>query len=362
MVINKKMKNKSIVLGCFLALLFMSGCSLGLTGTKPQGDQKFAFAKSIWLSRDGGKDWKPAVSSSLKPPVSDPNPLLMVFDDNNADVAYLGLLSGGIMSTADRGETWDFLKLKSDKIYGLALDPINSKIIYSSALIRGRGKIMKSLDGGEEWEEKFTFPMKGPLVISMVVDKRNPKVVLASSSDNQIIKSVDGGDSWKNIFQPSSPVGKIVMDSSNSKLLFLLTQSGNIYFSQNGGDTFEDMSERLSGAGLDTSGYRVLEVDPSHSGWLYLGGKMGIVRSKDVGVVWDQIVILNNPESAPVAALAINPTNSQEIIYNAAQALFKSVDEGKTWSTTQFEIAKPMRILKYHPSDASIVYAGFMAK
>ena len=50
------------------------------------------------------------------------------------------------------------------------------------------------------------------------------------------------------------------------------------------------------------------------------------------------------------------------MIYGAAQATFKSVDEGKNWSTSQFEVGKPIHILKYNPLDANIVYAGFMLR
>ena len=286
----------------------------------------------------------------------------LVFSGCTPKAAYIGLLKGGIMKTIDGGETWDFMNLKSDKIYGLAIDPSNSNTIYTSAFIRGRGKMLKSTDSGENWNEIFTFPSNGPVVIHLIVDKRNPKVVYASTSDNQIIKSVDGGASWKNIFQSSAPTVRIVMDSGNSNVLYLLTQNGQVYSSQNSGDSFETMDERLVKANLGTSGYLVLEVDPSHSGWLYLGGNMGIVRSKDIGASWDKIVVLNNPNSAPVSALAINPTNSGEMIYGAAQATFKSVDEGKNWSTSQFEVGKPIHILKYNPLDANIVYAGFMLR
>lgn len=356
------MKKKVFFLGSVLAILFLSGCSLGVLGTKSSGEEKFVFSKTLWLSRDGGKNWEVSNSLKEKPPISDPNPLLLVFDNQDENTAYLGLLKGGIMKTNDGGVSWEFLNLKSNKIYGLALDPKDSKVIYSSALIRERGKILKSLDGGEKWEEIFTFPSNGPLVVSLAVDRFNSQIVYAATSDKQLIKSIDGGASWKNIFQPASPVVKIAMDNGDTRKVYLLTSDGKVYFSQNSGDVFEDLGKKLAEGGLPSSGYQVLEVDPSHPDWFYLGGNMGIFRTKNGGVVWEKIVVLNNPSSAPVTALAINPIDSREMIYGAAQATFRSTDDGKNWTPSQFEIAKSIRILKYNPLNPAVVYAGFMSK
>lgn len=358
------MKKRLIISTCLLSLLFLAGCSIGggSSTSTSSGPQKYTLAKSIWISRDEGKTWETSNISTNKPNITDINLLNLVFDPKDANIAYAGLRSGGIMKTINGGVSWEFLSFKMDKVYGLALDPTDSKIIYASTLYGGRGKMAKSLDGGANWEEIYTFAANGPLVVYLATDKKSAGVVYAATSDNQIIKSIDGGASWKNIYQVSSPVIKISIDAINNKLIYLLTKNGDVIMSSTGGDSFDSLTNKITLTGLVGSGFSVMESDPVHAKWLYLAGRTGIIRTKDAGDTWEKLAALNNPQNSPINALAINPANSGEIIYGALQATYKSIDEGKTWTTSQFDLAKNISILKYNPVTPSIIVASFIGK
>jgi photosystem II stability/assembly factor-like uncharacterized protein len=308
--------------------------------------------------------WKDSNAATAKPRVTDINPLSLAMDPKNENVVYVGLRSGGIIKTTNGGENWEFLSFKTEKVYGLMIDPIDSNIVYASTVIRGRGKIFKNSASGasDSWKEIYTAATSGPLVISMALDKKNSKVIYVSTSDNQVVKSIDGGISWRNIINVKSPIIKISLDARDSNLLYLLAKNGEAFSSLDGGNKFESLSKKITAAGLFGSGFSVLETDPTNSGWIYLAGKTGIIRSRDVGEKWETITTLNNPENSPVGALAINPQNSREIIYGALQATYKSIDEGKTWTTSQFDLPKAVNILEYNPSNPNIVYAGFSGK
>ncbi|MFA5962357.1 MAG: YCF48-related protein [Parcubacteria group bacterium] len=358
------MKRGVVILTGFLASLVLSGCSLTSSTNAPGVVQKYSVSKSIWVSKDGGKSWKDSSAASNKPTVADINPLTLVFDPHDQNIVYAGLRSGGIMKSTNGGDSWEFLTFKSDKVYGLVIDPSDSKIIYASSVVNNRGKIFKNTASGatDSWTEIYTAATNGPLVVYLTVDKKSANTLYAATSDNQVLKSADGGVSWRNLFQAQAPVVKIVLDARDSNLVYLLTKSGDILASSDGGDKFDSLANKTTVTGSLGNGFSVLETDPTNGKWVYLAGKTGIIRSKDGGSTWETILILNNPQNSPVSALAINPQNSREIIYGAMQATYKSLDEGKTWVTSQFDVAKPMSILEYAPTNPSIIYAGFTAK
>lgn len=358
------MKKGVVIIACALFSLVLAGCSLAPAASVPGTAQSYPFSKSIWISKDSGKTWKDSSTATNKPNVTDINPLSLVMDPRDPNIAYVGLRSGGIMKTTNGGDNWEFLTFKTDKIYGLAVDPIDSRIIYASTVIAGRGKIFKNSAAGatDSWTEIYTAATNGPLVVSMALDKRNANTLYVATSDNQVVKSIDGGNSWRNIYQAQSPVVKIAIDASNSNLVYLLTQNGEAFSSSNGGDKFESLAAKITATVSSASGFGVLKTDPINSKWVYLAGKTGIIRSRDAGDKWESVLTLNNPQNSPVGALAINPQNSREIIYGAMQATYKSVDEGKTWTTSQFDLPKAVNILEYNPLNPNIIYAGFSAK
>ena len=353
-----------VILTGLLAILVLAGCSLLPATTTPGTVQTYAISKSIWISRDGGKTWKDSSVATNKPTVTDINPLSFAIDPKDTNIIYVGLRSGGIMKTVNGGDGWEFLTFKTDKIYGLAIDPVNSQNIYASSVVNSRGKIFKNTAYGatESWTEIYTAATNGPLVIAMALDKKNAQTIYVATSDNQILKSVDGGVSWRNLFHAQSPVVKIALDAKDGNLIYLLTQNGEVFSSANGGDKFESLASKITSTIANGSGFGVLKTDPTNGKWVYLAGKTGIIRSRDAGNSWETILTLNNPQNSPIGALAINPQNSREIIYGALQATYKSIDDGKTWITSQFDVPKPVNILEYNPINPSIIYAGFSAK
>ncbi|MDQ1284185.1 MAG: hypothetical protein QG620_533 [Patescibacteria group bacterium] len=353
-----------------IAALVFSGCSLAPGGVqKAQEEKAYTFSKVIWKSADGGKTWEAKNKINKKPRVADPDILILAINPQNSNQIYAGLKSGGIMKTENGGESWEFSEIfTSEKVYGLALDPVEPRIIYASAVYQGRGKIFKSEDAGATWQEIYTSAADGPLIISLTVDNQNRNAIYATASDGAMIKSFDGGQTWKNIFESKSPILKVAIDSDDSNLAYFILQGGGIWRSRNAGESFEDITGNISkkeegesareNKSLNGRSFDFIKADPKNSGWLYLAGSGGIIRSRDAGDNWEVVPALNNPQSFPVKALAINPANSNGMLYGASQAAYKSEDSGESWSTFQFDTKKKIRIMEFDPSNPSVVYLG----
>lgn len=358
---NQIMK-KFLFLSIFIFLpIIFSGCSLVPVndGASNAPVDQTKSNGSLWESSDGGKTWLERSKGNAKSvDTSGVDVLSLALNPYDADMAYAGARGAGILKTEDGGQNWQYLPFQSEKVYGLDIDPIDSKIIYASGVWQKRGKIFKSLDGGKTWEEIYTSPSAGPLIIALQIDKKNPGNVYASTSDNQVIKTTDGGGSWKNIFAASGPVTKIAIDETNNNLMYFAIRGKGVFRSADGGKSFEDVSKTISNLTLGNQDINVLETDSQNANWVYAAGAVGILRSRDAGKNWEKIEVLNNPATFPVKSLAINPKNSAELVYGAAQAIYKSVDGGNSWTTTQFETAKSINILKYSTANTDMLYLG----
>lgn len=342
----------------FLALilptiLVLSGCSLtGGSGTSNTSG-------NFWKSADGGKIWEVKNKISEKAFVPDADILSMAVNPQDADNILFGTAKNGIYKTTDGGENWEAVNFQSEKVYGLAMDPCDPRTIYASGVWQKRGKIFKSADQGTTWEEIYTSVSGGTLIISLLMSDKNPDVLYVSTSNKQLLQTLDGGRTWKNLFLASSPVVKMALDYQDENLLYFNTLNGEVFKSKDGGKTMEQISQKsLFAWNMGGGGIRLVETDPRNRGWVYAGGKIGIILSKNSGETWEKIEVLNNPESFPVSALAINPFNSEEFIYGSAQASFKTEDGGKTWTTAQFNTAKTVNLIRYDRQDAQNVFIG----
>lgn len=348
------MKKYLYMLSVFLVAGFLSGCSLGAT-PKATTTEKVPVS-NILKSIDGGVTWEAKDKNPDKINLASVEIVSMAFNPYDGTTSYVGTLDDGILKTNDGGENWSLLNFPAEKVYGLVIDNVDSRIIYASGVWQGRGKIFKSTNGGTDWDEIYTAPSDGPLVISLTMSKKDSNLLFATTSDKQVIKSIDAGVSWKNIYSSQSPVEKIVLDSANDNLLYLNLANGTILRSIDGGNTMDINLKDVR------SGISIVEADPSHANWVYTAGRAGIFRSENAGDTWETLKTLSDSNTFPVSALAINQFNSNEIIYGAAQATYKSVDGGLNWTPFQLETKNTVNILKYSPIEMNVVYMGLRKK
>lgn len=348
------MKKFFVVFFAFFPLVFLSGCSISQTNkttTKnPDG--------SLWKSSDGGQTWE-VKNNGTGINFSNLDILTLAVSQQDANLVYAGTLSNGILKSQDGGANWQKMSgLNVEKVYGLAIDPSHPNILYASGLWEKRGKIFKSSDGGDNWDEIYTTPSEGPLIVYLAIDENNPKILFASSSDNQIFKTSDAGISWKKIYSGRQPITKIAIDKNGSASTYFVTLNGDILKTSDGGKTVKDITQNVSSF-WDAGKAITIETDPNHSGWVYVAGSLGIVKSQDGGKKWNKITTLENAQNFPVKTLAIKPGDSNTLEYGSSLATYRSVDGGNAWITYQFEYSKAIQIIRYAPNDGQILYLGF---
>ncbi|HEX2716144.1 MAG TPA: glycosyl hydrolase, partial [Gemmatimonadaceae bacterium] len=264
---------------------------------------------------------------------------------------YMGTTGGGVFKTTDGGNSW---VPATDKFFGgtigaIAVAPSNPDIVYVGGgefPIRGNVShgdgVWRSDDAGKTWRY---LGLKETQQISRVrVDPRNPNVVWVAAqgkvwvadSARGVYKSKDGGKTWKKVLfrNDSTGAADLTIDPANPDIMY---------------------------AGLWQAGRKPWQ--------LISGGRgSGIFKSIDAGERWFEIT--RNPGlpngligNIGISASAARKNRVYAIIEADSGGVFKSDDQGATWTRTNDERKLRQRAWYYtkihaDPQDSNTVWVN----
>ena len=125
------------------------------------------------------------------------------FDPKNPNVLYLGGDVDGLWKSSDAGRSWKFANrgLHNYGVYGLAVAPSDGRVVYAMT----EDGIARSTDSATTWKPLSSSLQKGGLALSanrhasvhpLAVDPVSAMTVYAGSGKGRLCKSVDGGETW----------------------------------------------------------------------------------------------------------------------------------------------------------------------
>ena len=276
------------------------------TGEANGGGGSIAYdGLGVYRSQDGGQSW---IHLGLENVGSIGKIIIDPKNSNRVIVAAMGSLFGnnedrGVYHTNDGGNSWSKILYINDKTgaIDLAMDPLNSSIIYAAMWQRertpqninynGEGSgIYKSIDGGGSWIELTNgLPSfadeKGRIGIAVSeTAPSNVWAIYANSTGNiqGIFKSLDGGSSWTevSIDGVSNPpymwwFGKIWIDPNDEDVV--VVASLHMHRTEDGGQTWTRI---FNGAHVDQ---HALIMHPTNSNFIVSGNDGGIYISEAAG-------------------------------------------------------------------------------
>lgn len=345
------------------SLIFLSGCSLPGLGGGSEG--------SIFKSSDAGETFEPKVAINEETSIQSADVFSAVICPNNPDRLYIGTEANGIFRTKNGGDQWEAVTFPPEKIYGLTLDPENCDRLYASGSYLGVGKIYVTENGGDEWREIYTEPGPGSVITALALHPVDRNVLYAGTSEGVVIKSTDSGETWKNVVMASAPVTQILYEPSQRELVVLALFKKGVAISTDSGNSFEEFVS----SDVFSQGYRSLDAerpetpgdlftfapDPNRPGYYLAGAGNGLFRSNDFGRTWEAVPTIESSNRFPIRSVAVNPRNSNEIVYVAGNAFYKSIDGGIKWATTNLTIERGVSRILYHPAEANIIYLTLRA-
>ena len=206
-------------------------------------------------------------------------------------------------------------------------------------------------------------PFDGGRVLAVAGVPTQPRTYYFGSANGGVWKTTNSGLTWKPIFnhQPVSSIGAIAVAPSDPNIIYVGTGEADprsdatfgdgVYKSTDGGKSWSNIglkhSQHIAKIVVDPKDANILMV--AVLGNIYSPGKdRGIYRSTDGGKTWVKTLYVDKQTGG--IDLAMDPSNSS-IMYagmwtmhrqpwhmssgGEGDGLFKSTDEGKTWTRQQ---------------------------
>ena len=266
-------------------------------------------------------------------------------DSNNKNIIYVTTHVHGVYKSEDSGRTWEKLDdnnngLPRIGIYDIDVDPIDSNIIYATALcgelpdymmppkmiqllsgfknldLNGKCGVYKSTDQGGNWD----------LILETVSEARGIDID-PMDNDNLYVADMMGGvwvsnDAGQNWKQENSGLGSISMTSVKIKddYIYAATQGSGVYggvIKNDGSITWDKSRSNKPKAYI----YNMqIEVDPNNPNRIYASAYPGgLLRSDDGGKNWNDknfltpSIKVDDPNIQGYYSFAINPENPENV-------------------------------------------------
>ena len=252
--------------------------------------------------------------------------------------------------------------------YAVGFSPYNLSTIYAGSggpVEWGWGGLMKSTDGGIQWEQ-VDLGLNYTRIVSIWVDPSNPNTVVLVSDGGAdaggIFKTVNGGLSWQEVYPGSADNLQFV----SGRGLYAFTIN-SVLLSSNLGTNWNVVSKRSSaiyyGMVVDNgSGIVIAEANKTKTGMMIFVSSNGGATYTSGGESFNYPFNIN---------LISDPSNSSiqwmnDMTEYANDSLFKSVDGGLTWKSitfqsigiAPFDLDSCPQVITYDPSNSSIMYLG----
>ncbi|NQV87098.1 MAG: glycosyl hydrolase [Woeseiaceae bacterium] len=242
---------------------------------------------------------------------------------------YVGVGSGGVWKTENRGTSWTPIFENEDaySIGCITIDPNNPSTIWvgSGENVSGRhvgygSGVFRSRDSGQSWEN---LGLKNSEHIGMIrVDPRDSNTIFVAAQgplwsgggDRGLYKSTDGGKNWRKVLGDGlgntdtddqyTGVSEVHMDPRNPDVMYavswqrlrsvaVLMDGGpgtGIHKSDDGGETWRELSKGLPEENLGKTG---IAISPQNPDVMYATVEVanregGFYRSADGGESWEK--------------------------------------------------------------------------
>ncbi len=344
----------------------MSGRITAIDVDLSNPDRIYAGAASggVWLSENGGIDWKPIFDDQPNQSIG-----AITINQSNPSEIWVGTgegnprnsqnSGGGVFKSLDGGKTWMMMGLEETKtIHRIIIHRDNPDVVYVGAQGSAWGPsehrgVYKTTDGGKTWK-KILYQNAETGIADLVVDPANPNKLMAAmwefgrkpwifnsgGSGSGIFVSHDGGSTWKRRTEkdglPKGTLGRIglAIAPSNPSIVYALVEAKEnaLYKSTDGGANFKQIADDKKEIGNRPFYYSDIFVDSQNENRVYSLYSL-VSKSEDGGKNWEVILPYSgeNAVHPDHHALWIHPNDPSYMINGNDGGLYISRDRGKSW-------------------------------
>lgn len=310
----------------------------------------------------------------------------------------LAAAGSGILRSVDGGVTWSRIELPG-RVSRIVRSALPERAGEAVAVAGDR--LMRSTDDGITWQPVLDAAGQPLAADDVAADPRGPSYY-AVERFGRLLASADGGLSWRHVvsLSPSGMLApSIVVDAADSRFVYVVTYSIDVtYVHRYRTDTLAYQQVHsadwlgsvivdpwtpgrlwVSGAGIDSTAYRVFESADHGESWhpvyegarvallaadahvrdrLYGQNALGLVVSDDAGRTWASRT--RGIDSASIDAVSIDPRQPTTLLAALSGGGVRiSTDQGANWEVADAGLSSTaVRALARHPVLDDVVYAA----
>ena len=276
------------------------------------------FDRGLWRSQNAGETWEqvgPGIEHKAVTAVA----VSATERAGDAGVVYAGCEPSTLYRSEDGGGTWQELsalrQLPSAPTWSFPPRPYTSHVrwITPDPLVAGRvfaaieaGALVRSLDGGQTWEDRKPSGPYG--THTLVMHRLAPNRLYSAAGDgfmhpgNGFVESDDGGETWYRpdeglqhhylwsvAADPADPATLVISAAHGPQQAHSPQSAESAIYRRSGDSRWQPVRDGFpEPRGLLTSVLATHEAEP---GVFYAANNMGVFRSADAGSSWETMPI-----------------------------------------------------------------------
>ena len=263
-----------------MAVSFPDSINGWMVGNRPGESSEY-----IIYTNNGGESWSEQTSA-----VNSNGELRDVYFTDSLTGFVLG--SQFIQKTVDGGKNW--LKIENDSMANNSPAFVDFDFVDNNAWAIGdAGRLFKSTDGGNSWEEKMSLGIYATEFTSIDFVNRNVGIAVGFKDTDTgiVLRTTDGGESWTNMNVVTRLGGGFYkVFFANDTVVYVVGIAGSVVRSDDAGLNWQEKTNIESRGSylVNTSLY----FQNANTGWV--GGQiksreiMRIYRTNDGGESWQE--------------------------------------------------------------------------
>lgn len=326
----------------------------------------------VFKSIDGGLSWERKLQVNYPPEVknktdlSDKNIFSFAVNPEDSNIVYAGSEKNALYRSEDAGETWKECAgaglSPQETIYSIAIDPKNIKNMYLAGISAyGKGRILKSEDEGQSWQEVYVTLTAGELVNRIQIDYYDTSIVYITTTGGQIFQSANYGRSWTALNRLNAVVDNFVVSQKDTRILFATSGKQGLFKSIDKGDNWQILTDNLNKieAYKKAGTVNVIALDSLDQQVVYVGFLNGMLKSTDGGATWSAVNIITPPAILPMKSLVVSQKDSKNIYYTIdSQIYFTNNGAESNWLVRNLSTSRSLTAVTIDPNNSKVIYVG----